>query len=443
MGLFSSKDEKFQKVFSVAMEFYNQKKFNEAINEFKKALAIKDDSVEALYYLGSAHFRKDDKENAKFILEKAIKLEPQYALFFEKEGMELFDNGDYEEAKLVFEEGFLVSNRPQLKRYYANVLSIIGELDKAITIYTDLLDEVEDKKEVYLDLAFCYTEVADKVKALDFFSKAHKLDPENTNILNNIGLLYARNNQYDEALKILKKAIVIEPENALLFQNLGNIYFSMGMYSEAEEAYKKAIEIDPSFEGETNLKGIEDYNSGKFKEEEDELLSLTMTSENQAEQFNSLGLFYFNKGKIDKAIESFKKALEIAPDYAVCYSNLGNAYAEQGLFFKALQALKDAIKIIPESAYLHNKLALFYEKQGKLDDADKEFEISSKLDPHYGNTLYLTGVLYESRGFLKQAKRFYEKFLRFGTEQNLISVAEHKLRSIKKILEPVKKQEGE
>ncbi|HDS09815.1 MAG TPA: tetratricopeptide repeat protein, partial [Firmicutes bacterium] len=181
MGLFSSKDEKFQKAFTAAMDLYNQKKYNEAIVEFKKSLSIKDDSVEALYYLGSSHFRKQDRENAKFILEKAIKLEPQYIQFFEKEGMELLNNGDYEEAKIVFEEGLLVSDSTQLKRLYANALSITGELDKAIEIFNQLLNVVQDKKEIFLDLAFCYTEVADKVKALDFFSKAHKLDPANTN----------------------------------------------------------------------------------------------------------------------------------------------------------------------------------------------------------------------------------------------------------------------
>ncbi|MCK4668436.1 hypothetical protein KAU33_16905, partial [Candidatus Dependentiae bacterium] len=68
MGLFSSKEEKFQKAFNEGMDFYHQKEYGESIQEFKKALDYKDDSVECLYFLGSSYFRRDDKENALLIL---------------------------------------------------------------------------------------------------------------------------------------------------------------------------------------------------------------------------------------------------------------------------------------------------------------------------------------------------------------------------------------
>ena len=64
-------------------------------------------------------------------------------------------------------------------------------------------------------------------------------------MLNNLGNIYERIGQYEEAMNYLKKVILIKPEHIGAYNNMAVALKNSGNIHGAIENYKKALEIQP------------------------------------------------------------------------------------------------------------------------------------------------------------------------------------------------------
>jgi tetratricopeptide (TPR) repeat protein len=85
-------------------------------------------------------------------------------------------------------------------------------------------------------------------KALDSYSKAIELKPDNPAYHNNYALTLAKAKKFDEAQVELNKAAQLDPPNAgRYYYNLGALYVNNGQAAAAEVAFKKSIEVNPDY----------------------------------------------------------------------------------------------------------------------------------------------------------------------------------------------------
>jgi tetratricopeptide (TPR) repeat protein len=85
-------------------------------------------------------------------------------------------------------------------------------------------------------------------KALDAFSKAIALKPDEATYHNNFALALVRAKKVDEAQAELNKAAQLDPAAAgRYYYNLGAVLTNIGQLEPAGEAFKKAIEADPNY----------------------------------------------------------------------------------------------------------------------------------------------------------------------------------------------------
>jgi tetratricopeptide (TPR) repeat protein len=83
-------------------------------------------------------------------------------------------------------------------------------------------------------------------KALDAYSKAIALKPDNPAYHNNYALTLAKAKKFDEAQAELNKAAQLDPPQAgRYYYNLGAVFVNNGQAEAAEIAFKKAIEANP------------------------------------------------------------------------------------------------------------------------------------------------------------------------------------------------------
>jgi type IV pilus assembly protein PilF len=88
----------------------------------------------------------------------------------------------------------------------------------------------------------------DTAKAIDFFQKAVKADPDYSEAYNNLGYAHEKLGRFDAAVPFYKKAVAnlfyASPEKA--FSNMGRAYYRMGRYDDAAAAYKEAARRAPT-----------------------------------------------------------------------------------------------------------------------------------------------------------------------------------------------------
>jgi tetratricopeptide (TPR) repeat protein len=85
-------------------------------------------------------------------------------------------------------------------------------------------------------------------KALEAYSKAIALKPENAAYHNNYALTLAKAKKFDEAQAELNKAAQLDPPQAgRYYYNLGAVFVNNGQAAAAEVAFKKSIEANPDY----------------------------------------------------------------------------------------------------------------------------------------------------------------------------------------------------
>ena len=113
----------------------------------------------------------------------------------------------------------------------------------------DSPDELNpDDREVLNAIGYIYLIHFDETaKAIDFFEKATRADPNYSDAYNNMGFAYEKLGQYEKAIHFYKKALsnltYATPEQA--YRNMGNSYYRLGKYEDALHAYKEAIKRAP------------------------------------------------------------------------------------------------------------------------------------------------------------------------------------------------------
>jgi len=114
------------------------------------------------------------------------------------------------------------------------------KLDKARKIYEQLIVDYPDRHEPYHRLAV----VADRQKryreAQGLYSEALRLNPNDPQLLNDLGYCFFLQGQLQKAKSALMKAVSMDPSNARYRNNLGLVYGHRGEYERALDEFRRA-----------------------------------------------------------------------------------------------------------------------------------------------------------------------------------------------------------
>ncbi|MBC7101588.1 tetratricopeptide repeat protein [Methanothermobacter sp. KEPCO-1] len=136
------------------------------------------------------------------------------------------------------------------------------EYEKAINVYRLLISKTE--KDLF-NIGFCFTQNKEYQKALKYYDKALKINPEYAEAWNNKGIILKELKKYKKALKCYNKALEINPELIEAWNNKGTTLQELGKYEEALECYNKALEINQKSIETLTYKGITLSKIGKYK----------------------------------------------------------------------------------------------------------------------------------------------------------------------------------
>lgn len=190
---------------------------------------------------------------------------------------------------------------------------------------------------------------------LEKLLEAAKLDPENANIHNELGLTYRDLGAYQKSMVHFKKALAIRSKFSEAQNNLGTLYLLEKKWDLAIDCFQRAV---------SDIL----YRTPHFA-------------------YNNMGLAYYNKGKYQKAIENYQKALKFFPSYSLCYENLALTYEAINRWESAIEAYKKSIDYAPDYPTPHFNLARLYLRLDRNDEAARELKLTMEIDPKgpYGN----------------------------------------------------------
>ena len=145
--------------------------------------------------------------------------------------------------------------------------------------------------------------------AQELYNQVLKINPNHSQALNNIAVIFTNLKNYQKAKECYKKAIEINPDYQAAHNNLGLIFKGLGKNQKAKECYKKAIEINP----------------------------------NHSQALNNIAGIFINLKDIQKAKKCYEKVLQIDPNNIQSINALSSLLSAYAFEYKS-EVDKDSFK---------------------------------------------------------------------------------------------------
>lgn len=248
----------------------------------------------------------------------------------------------------------------------------------------------------------------DEAKIL--YEKILRLEPNHSDTLQLLGMLYNALNRKDEAIKLIKQAITIHA-HYIYYNNLGSILQKQGKLDEAIEAFKNALSLNPTYvEAYVNL-GNTLHLQGKSTEAIEAFKKILSLNPNLADVYFKIGFILQTQNKHNEAIEPFIKAISLNPKYTKAYYNLGVALQNEGKINQAIEAYTKALSLNPHYVDAYNDLGNALQVQEKCDEAIMAYKKALSLNPNFANAYNNLGNIFQAKGRTEEAIEVYKKAL--------------------------------
>lgn len=227
-------------------ELYKQRKFDEALNAYSKAIELDPNDITFYTNKAAVYFEMNDYEKCISECEKAIEVgrENQADFKLVAKAYARMANAyvkleNYDKAKFFYEKSLTEYRTPDTVSKLSEVEKIIKDKAKKAYINPEIaLKEKEKGNECF--------QKGDYPGAIQHYNEAIKRNPEDARVYSNRAACYTKLLEFQLALKDCEECIRLDPTFFKGHIRKANALFAMKEYSRASSAYQKALELDPS-----------------------------------------------------------------------------------------------------------------------------------------------------------------------------------------------------
>ena len=211
----------------------------------------------------------------------------------------------------------------------------------------------------------------------------NKKFPNNSFILNLMGMAYQELEKHQKATTSFELALKADSSNIAAMNNLANTLKGIGQYVKAEKIYKKILEINPSY--------INAYNNyGNLKSEVNDIegairlynQALVIAKEKKINPIvilNHLATSFHSLNKKKEAIEIINEILKIDKYNAGAHKSLSQIYKYSKKDEETMSHISTMEKILKENNFEKDKEGLIFFALGKAYDDLKDTKMAIKF----------------------------------------------------------------
>ncbi|MCL4253551.1 MAG: tetratricopeptide repeat protein [Anaerolineae bacterium] len=229
--------------------------------------------------------------------------------------------------------------------YAENYARAIFDLDRAIQLGNtsfELYMLYEQRADAYAGLEMYQL-------AVDDYTRAIKLVPENTSLYYARAYVYEDMGAYPLAIADFNHILSIEPDDEYVYRGRGRIYEAMGDYQQAIADFTQAITLNPRFTSAYINRGnvyldLEDYIRARADYES----VLEIDPRDEVAHLN-MGVLYDHLDDDESAFIYYTRAIELDPQYAYAYLYRGRTLYALGDYARALQDWAEYERLVQET----------------------------------------------------------------------------------------------
>lgn len=218
-----------------------------------------------------------------------------------------------------------------------------------------------------------------------FIEKA-RANPNSAQIQGNLGILYAKEQQWQQAIAHFQKAIAINPNLPVAYRNLARVFQKIGQPQTAQKYWSKAVALDGNLA--------------------------------QAEEHLKLGKNLASWGKNRSALNCYRRAIQLKPDLIEAYLKLAELLTKANQKQQAVLCYQQGIKYNPENAELYHQLGLAYHEQHQWLAATDCYQKVIQWQPQNAEVYHLLAEVLTRQEKWEAASVAYQKAIALESEDS-------------------------
>lgn len=356
-----------------------------AAENFRTALKLKPDSLDAQLGLADVMFDLKDYAGADAEYQKIIAQHPNSAEARRGRADTLYELKKYDEAAGEYQAAIQAgATDAGVYNNFANALFRTGtreNRDRSIENYRKAIDKQPTWPDAYAGMANALRVQKRLEEARQAVEKSIELAPNSSLAHSVAGRVYADLSDYNRANTEGQKAVQLAPKDAFVHLNLGGILYAQKRYAEAINAYVAAQSYDPQWAVPRNSLGNLFLTANRPNEALDEFQTAARLEPKSSIIHNNLGTSYLLVQKLDAAVANYQMAVQFDERNSSAYYNLGGAYYRQGRYNDSVNAFQNALKLEPNNPQFKTGVAEAMKKAGRGKEAkemDRGNESSEK-----------------------------------------------------------------
>ncbi len=214
------------------------------------------------------------------------------------------------------------------------------EYQKALDIFSSILETTEDNAEIYNNIATCYLQLGDLEKAEKNYLKAQSLNPKIPQVYVNLADIYFKQNDIDSGIQLISQGIYEIPDNMVLRHYLARFYMEDARLDLAiDELYKILDEQPDNYDAYYDLAKV-NFELGNYDVAIENFENVLNYKDNEWVHFY-LGEAYEANNEIDKAMSNYLKAIALKSDFIPPYKKVAILFLARGDYEDAIEYFED------------------------------------------------------------------------------------------------------
>lgn len=440
---------------SKAMEYFingqifdAQEKYDEAVDEFNKALQY-DKSGGIYYSLALDYLRLSKLAWAKQAVEKAIdsdKTNTEYVFLLAS----IFESAKSSDSAAVCYEKILKSDSLNARANF-NLAEIYktSRPRQSLEIYKRLIRTIGPTPEVLYEIATINERLGNSKETIQTIEDLLKLNPSDPQLKKILIEACIKDKDYEKALKLIDDQLVTYPNDFNLLGYKGGIYAELGEWEKSTKAYLKIVsnpdvnymskvKIGIAFLARAQNDSLAADAARNIFETVDKdttdwqvkfyLAEINLTAKNDSlaikyygeaskladwnvEIWTRFGGLLFEKGKFKDLKAEMGKAIKVFPDNYAINLLYGLSFSQTNAHKEARQYLKKAVEINPSDLMALSAYGYSLNQLKEDDEALIYLNRALKIDPDNVQILGMAGMIYENKKDFEQSDKSYKKAL--------------------------------
>ncbi|MCR9144646.1 MAG: tetratricopeptide repeat protein [bacterium] len=411
--------------------FFKERRFSQALTEYRKALKIRSDIPIVYNSLGQTEIARKKYSPAEGHYKKALTLDanniPALQGLLRVYSVQ---RKPTQERETLARLQKLTRNDITAAITLGRIKEDAGKLAEAEKYYLGLMKSNPDAKPLKRRLGYVYYKQGLALNkrenykgALGKFEKAEKFNPEIPQLPETLKVV-RENIQYASLLPRLKKAerlfsqaryrealplyerVYKELKRPLILVKIANCHISLGDEQKGLAMLENAEKESPAGDVEVS-EAIYNYllQKGKVDRARAGFQRIVETHEDAYYSWYKLGVIDLMKKEPKAAVTNFNRSVIYKPDFAVGYIARGVALYETGAKDRARLEFEEALKRDREAVLASFNIGVLFYNEDMLDKAKKIFLDLAKEFPEYCDPRYQLSYIYFREGDLDAAEK--------------------------------------